>query len=173
MLHFPRLVHDLAPIDLALTKKAHRPPRRLVGSIDEAARLHTEARSSLVTRTSTHVDVVARVELKGGLRAKDLQVDPGLGVMEEAEALKSVLACIEGHLGWVRCGIEHEAIVNLGRGLLELKFLRHVDGKGRVDCPLRYASLIDGQISPGAQSSFGPCNGRLAGKIEVAARMYS
>ena len=70
-------------------------------------------------------------------------------MMEGAEPLKILLACIKGHIRRVLRGNQHEAIVNNGRVLVEFELLGHVKGKS-MNRPHWYAGLIDGQVSLGA-----------------------
>lgn len=164
----PSLVHVLAAKDLALLQQHHVPPLGLVDRIDVAAGLDAEP-GALGVRCGTvdrgNVDVLASVELKGGLGAVHFEVQAGVRVAELSKATHGQLARVKGNFGGV--GFHDEDVVNVCTCCSQLKGVGHIAGEF-VNVAVRDASVIEGQVVLSSQLGGGAGDGGSVTDVEVA-----
>lgn len=116
-LRLPCLIYNTAAVFLPLLQKYLVLPILDIAGVHESTRLNAKSTPRATRRHALdggYVDVLAGVVLERGLRAVDLEVDLGLGVVRLDEGDERLAARVDGH-GVGRCaGVDHEAVVDIG-----------------------------------------------------------
>lgn len=102
LLLLPRLVHNTCAVRLPLLQQRLALPLRDVERVDVTTRLDAEPAPRGPCSGAAHggdIDVLARVELEGGLGAVDLEVDARGRVVGGDEPRQGSRAGVEGHGG--------------------------------------------------------------------------